>query len=324
MFRHVIATVVAAGLLAAPIVSTRPASAQASAVGTTKLLLGFPAGSNTDLLGRVLAEALRERLGSTVEVENRPGAAGVTALEAVARAAPDGGTIGFAAPTLVTLRHVVKDLTIDPRTDLTPISVFAATPVVLTAAPGFPPRDLAALRETLRAAPGTRCGTPGNGSFLHLATVLMTNALGVGCEAVHYANLTQAFADLQAGAIQLYMNLLPAALPMLRDGRARGLALASTSRHPLAPDVPIAAEAIPGFELVGWFTLTAPRGVPEAVVKRLEEAAVAAARHPAVVAKLNGLGAEAVGLNAVESAVKLKAEDERWGQVAKGLGLAAN
>ncbi|WP_439576452.1 Bug family tripartite tricarboxylate transporter substrate binding protein [Elioraea sp.] len=323
MSRHPFRVAVVIGLFAG-IAGAESASAQGMSTGPTRLVLGFPAGSNTDLLGRVLAEALRERLGSTVEVENRPGAAGVTALEAVARASPDGGTIGFAAPTLVTLRHVVKDLTFDPRTDLTPISVFAATPVVLTSAPGFPPRDLAALRESLRAAPGTRCGTPGKGSFLHLATVLLTNAMGVACEAVHYANLTQAFTDLQMGTIQLYMNLLPAALPMLRDGRARGLALASSSRHPLVPDVPVAAETIPGFELVGWFTLTAPRGLPEAVVRRLEGAAVAAARDPTVVAKLNALGAEAVGLNAVESAAKLKAEDERWGQVAQGLGLAAN
>jgi tripartite-type tricarboxylate transporter receptor subunit TctC len=165
-----------------------------------RLLVGFPPGSNTDLLARVLAEALQPRLRRTVRVDNRPGAGGGVATEAVMQAAPDGGTLGFASPSLAIAGHVARTPFYDPRADLTWISIFAATPVVLLAAPDHPARDLRSLGEALRARPGaTRCGTPGAGTFLHLATVLLTRALGAGCEAVHYLDLDRAMADLQAG-----------------------------------------------------------------------------------------------------------------------------
>ena len=207
-----------------------------------RLLVGFPPGSNTDLLARVLAEALQPRLRRTVRVDNRPGAGGGVATEAVMQAAPDGGTLGFASPSLAIAGHVARTPFYDPRADLTWISIFAATPVVLLAAPDHPARDLSSLGEALRARPGaTRCGTPGAGTFLHLATVLLTRALGAGCEAVHYLDLDRAMADLQAGRLQLYANLLPAGLPLIREGRARALAVASGERHPLVPEVPTVA-----------------------------------------------------------------------------------
>jgi len=149
-----------------------------------RLLVGFSPGSNTDLLARVLAEALQPRLKRTVRVENRPGAGGSVATEAVLQAAPDGATLGLAAPTLAIAQHVTRNQLYDPRADFTWISIFAATPIVLLATRDFPARDLRSLREFLRAHPDTRCGTPGAGTFLHLATVLLTRALGAECAAV--------------------------------------------------------------------------------------------------------------------------------------------
>jgi tripartite-type tricarboxylate transporter receptor subunit TctC len=289
-----------------------------------RLLVGFPPGSNTDLLARVLAEALQPRLRRTVRVDNRPGAGGGVATEAVMQGAPDGGTLGFASPSLAIVGHVARTPFYDPRADLTWISIFAATPVVLLAAPDHPARDLRSLGDALRARPGaTRCGTPGAGTFLHLATVLLTRALGAGCEAVHYLDLDRAMADLQAGRLQLYANLLPAGLPLIREGRARALAVASAERHPLVPEVPAVAETVPGLELVGWFSLVGPRGLPEPLVARLERAATEAARDPAVAARLRALGAEPVGAGGAELAATLRATDATWGEAARAAGPAA-
>jgi tripartite-type tricarboxylate transporter receptor subunit TctC len=288
-----------------------------------RLLVGFPPGSNTDLLARVLAEALQPRLRRTVRVDNRPGAGGGVATEAVMQAAPDGGTLGFASPSLAIAGHVARTPFYDPRADLTWISIFAATPVVLLAAPDHPARDLRSLGEALRARPGaTRCGTPGAGTFLHLATVLLTRALGAGCEAVHYLDLDRAMADLQAGRLQLYAGLLPAGLPLIREGRARALAVASGERHPLVPEVPAVAETVPGLELVGWFSLVGPRGLPEPLVARLERAATEAARDPAVAARLRALGAEPVGAGGAELVATLRATDATWGEAARAAGPA--
>jgi tripartite-type tricarboxylate transporter receptor subunit TctC len=289
-----------------------------------RLLVGFPPGSNTDLLARVLAEALQPRLRRTVRVDNRPGAGGGVATEAVMQAAPDGGTLGFASPSLAIAGHVARTPFYDPRADLTWISIFAATPVVLLAAPDHPARDLSSLGEALRARPGaTRCATPGAGTFLHLATVLLTRALGAGCEAVHYLDLDRAMADLQAGRLQLYANLLPAGLPLIREGRARALAVASGERHPLVPEVPTVAETVPGLELVGWFSLVGPRGLPEPLVARLERAATEAARDPAAAARLRALGAEPVGAGGAELVATLRATDATWGEAARAAGPAA-
>jgi tripartite-type tricarboxylate transporter receptor subunit TctC len=312
--------------IAAAAITTTPAPAVAQdalPARELRLLVGFPPGSNTDLLARVLAEALQPRLRRTVRVDNRPGAGGGVATEAVMQAAPDGGTLGFASPSLAIAGHVARTPFYDPRADLTWISIFAATPVVLLAAPDHPARDLRSLGEALWARPGAaRCGTPGAGTFLHLATVLLTRALGAGCEAVHYLDLDRAMADLQAGRLQLYAGLLPAGLPLIREGRARALAVASGERYPLVPEVPTVAETVPGLELVGWFSLVGPRGLPEPLVARLERAATEAARDPAVAARLRALGAEPVGAGGAELVATLRATDATWGEAARAAGPA--
>ena len=309
-----------------------PAAAQQRAVDAdtrpVRLLVGFPVGSNTDQAARVLAGALRERLGGRpVEITNQPGTAGSVAAEAVARAAPDGTTLGFFSSSLAIAAHVARGLPFDPRTDFTPISLVATVPFVVLVSPDHPARDLRQLAEALRARPDTRCVTPGAGSFTHLTTVLLTRALGTaaaGCEAVHYSDPGQAMADLRAGTVQLYVTAAPSALPAAREGRARALAVTSGRRLAAAPEVPTAAEAgLPGFEAEAWWALLGPRGLPEAVAGRLERAAVEAARDPAVAERLRGLGAEPVGSTGAELAATLRAEDAKWGEATRAAGLAA-
>ena len=288
-----------------------------------QLLVGFSPGSNTDLLARVLAEALHPRLRRPVRVQNRPGTGGGVATEAVVWAEPDGGTLGFGAPSLVIAPHFARGQPYNTRTQLTWIGIVAATPVVLLAAPGFPARDLRALGAALRARPDTSCGTPGAGTFLHLATVLLMRALAAECRAVHYDDLERASFDLQTGRLELYATHLPIGLAMMREGRARAIAIASRERHPLAPGVPAVAETAPGFELVGLYSLVGPRGLPAAAVARLEEAVMEAVRDPAVAARLRALGAEPVGVTGAELASRLREEDAKWAEVVRTVGLAA-
>ena len=312
-----------AGFVAAPV----PAAAQqrAPTADTITLMVGFPIGSNTDQAARVLSEALRERLGGrTVEITNRPGHAGSVAAEAVARAAPDGATLGFFSSSLAIARHVARGLPFDPRTDFTPISLVATAPFVVLVGPDNPAQNLRQLGEALRSQPDTRCVTPGAGSFTHLTTVLLTRAMGVGCEAVHYSDPGQAIADLRAGRIQLYVNTVPTGLPAVRENRARALAITAGRRLSTAPEIPTAAEAgLPGFTAEAWWGLFAPRGLPEALKVSLERAAMEAARNPAVAARLRALGAEPVGSTAAELAGTLQADDAKWGEAARAAGIAS-
>ncbi|HYI81929.1 MAG TPA: tripartite tricarboxylate transporter substrate-binding protein, partial [Acetobacteraceae bacterium] len=221
-------------------------------------------------------------------------------------------------------RHVARGLPFDPRTDFTPISLVATAPFVVLVGPDNPAQNLRQLGEALRSQPDTRCVTPGAGSFTHLTTVLLTRAMGVGCEAVHYSDPGQAIADLRAGRIQLYVNTVPTGLPAVRENRARALAITAGRRLSTAPEIPTAAEAgLPGFTAEAWWGLFAPRGLPEALKVSLERAAMEAARNPAVAARLRALGAEPVGSTAAELAGTLQADDAKWGEAARAAGIAS-
>jgi tripartite-type tricarboxylate transporter receptor subunit TctC/dienelactone hydrolase len=300
------------------------AAAAGAGAGAVRLLVGFGLGSNNDWVARVVAETLRERLGRPVVVENLPGRAGATAAEAVARAAPDGATLGLLPTSLATVRHASPGgVAFDPLADFAPLSLVATTPSVVLVAPGHPARDLGGLAAALRAAPDTPCATPGEGSFPHLSTALLVRALGAACRAVHYAEPAQALADLATGRVQIYVNNAPTSLPAVRAGRATALAVTSRERLAAAPELPTVSESLPGFEAVSWFALFGPRGLPANVAARLERAAQQAARDPTEARRLRVLGAESVGSSAAELAALLRAEDAKWAGAARAAGLAA-
>lgn len=304
--------------------SAAPAPTPAPVAGPVRLLVGFSLGSNTDWIARMAAEALRERLGRPVVVENVPGRAGAAAAEAVARATPDGSTLGLFSPSLVTARRMSRGATFDPLADFAPLGLVAAAPSVVLVAPGHPAQDLRGLAAALRAAPDTPCATPGEGSFLHLSTELLVRALGAACRAVHYSEPGQALADLAAGRVHLFVNSPLTGLPLVREGRAKALAVTSSRRLAAVPAVPAAAETAPGFEAVAWFALLAPRGLPASVAARLERAVADALRDPAMARRLRVLGAEPLGYSPFETAALLRAEDAKWAEAARAAGLAVD
>ncbi len=308
----------AAGL----VLSAAPARAQEQpGGGPIRLLVGFPPGGGADLAARVLAAGLQSRLGQPVVVENRVGAAGIVAAEAVARAAPDGATLGVAAPLgLAVARHTSRALPFDPHADFTPLSLFAAAPMLVLVAPDHPARDLRELAEALRAEPDPACGSP-TGPGHTLVTKLLVRGLGAACRHVPYPDPSKAPGDLRAGTIRAYVSVPPPVLPAVREGGARVLAVAAPQRVAFLAGVPTVAETLPGFEAVDAWALLGPPGLPLELAARLERAAMETARDPAAAARLRALGAEPVGSSAAELAETLRAEDARWGEAVRQGGL---
>ena len=288
-------------------------------------LVGFPPGGAPDLLTRILAQRLEAELGQAVVVENRPGAAGNLAAAALARAAPDGLTFGtlFAA-TLAVNRHVYRNLPFDPRRDFALLSEFARFPSAVMVHPSVPVSSVAELGAWMRAqgAPPI-CATPGAGVIPHLATEMLLRRLGARCELVHYRGNPDALRDLAAGRAQVMVDAFPTALPLVRDGRARAVAMTGARRSPLAPELPAVAETLPGFETASWLAVGAPAGLPEAIAARMGAAVMAAARDPDTARRFAALGAEAIGSTREELAARIAAEDARWGELVRAAGITA-
>jgi tripartite-type tricarboxylate transporter receptor subunit TctC len=289
-------------------------------------IVGFPAGGAPDLLTRILAQKLEVELGQTVVVENRPGAAGNLAAAALARSAPDGVTFGtlFAA-TLAVNRHLYRNLPFDPMRDFTLISEFARFPSAVMVHPSVPVSSIAELGAWLKAQTTPPiCATPGAGVIPHLATEMLLRRLEARCELVHYRGNPDALRDLAAGRAQVMVDAFPTALPLVRDGRARAVAVTSSQRSRLLPEVPTVAEALPGFETASWLAVGAPARLPAAIAARMGHAVMAAARDPDTVQRFAALGAEAIGSTSEELARRVATEDERWGELVRASGITVD
>src|SRR3954452_22154559 len=312
----------------AALTMTTPTSGRAASWPDRPLrwIVGFPAGGAPDLLTRMIAQRLEAELGQTIIVENRPGAAGNLAAAALARAAPDGLMFGtlFAA-TLAVNRHVYRNLPFDPRRDFTLISEFARFPSAVMVHPSVPVSSIAELGAWMRAqAAPPICATPGAGVIPHLATEMLLRRLGARCELVHYRGNPDALRDLAAGRAQVMVDALPTALPLVRDGRVRAVAVTSAQRSPPMPELPAVAETLEGFETASWLAVGAPAGLPEAIAARLSAAVMAAARDPDTARRFAALGAEAIGSTREELAARVAAEDERWGELVRAAGITAD
>jgi tripartite-type tricarboxylate transporter receptor subunit TctC len=312
----------------AALAATAPSSGRAASWPERPLrwIVGFPPGGAPDLLTRILAQRLEPELGQTVVVENRPGAAGNLAAAALARAAPDGLTFGtlFAA-TLAVNRHVYRNLPFDPRRDFALLSEFARFPSAVMVHPSVPVSSVAELGAWMKAqAAPPICATPGAGVIPHLATEMLLRRLGARCELVHYRGNPDALRDLAAGRAQVMVDAFPTALPLVRDGRARAVAMTGARRSPLAPELPAVAETLPGFETASWLAVGAPAGLPEAIATRMGAAVMAAARDPDTARRFAALGAEPIGSTREELAARVAAEDARWGELVRAAGITAD
>jgi tripartite-type tricarboxylate transporter receptor subunit TctC len=311
-----------AGSAPAALAQTAPAATDGRQ--PIRLLIGFPPGGGVDQASRIFAEALGQRLFRPVLAENRTGARGNVAAEEVARATPDGNTLGVVtATTLLLNRHLSRQMGYDPQADLTPISRFASLPFLVLAPPGQGLRTIGDLAEILKARPST-CGTPGAGTAQHLALELLVRSLGARCDFVHFRGLAGALPELLNGGVQVYVEAAVIGLPLVRESRVRLLAVTSRTRSALLPETPTVAETVAGFEAETWLALMGPRGLPDSVLAKLEAAAIAVARDAGVVQRLRALSAEPIGGTRTELAATIRAQDSIWGPVARAAGLTAD
>ena len=290
-----------------------------------RLVVPFQPGGGSDTLARMLAEKLSPKWGQPVIVENRTGAGGNVGAEFVAKAAPDGYTLFVSSPGPVVInKSLYRSLPFDPD-GFVPVSIIANNYSVLVVHPKVSAGSVASLIAYARANPDKlNYASAGSGTTLHLAGELFKSLTGVKITHVPYKGAGPGFAALLGGEVDMMFVDVYIALPHVRAGKLRALALSGGQRDPLLPGVPVMSEVLPGFEFQVWQGIVAPAGTPAGVVARVSAAVAEAVKQPDVVKRLADTGLHAVGSTPAEMGVVMKAVRERWGKVIRETGARAD
>lgn len=319
----------ALGVIAACAHATGPAHAQGQGQDypsrPVRSVVPFAAGGLNDTLSRLFAQALSERLKATFVIDNRPGAGGTTGTAIVAQAVADGYTLLFSSSTTIAVSpHLFTRLAYDPVRDFAPITSLATVESVLLVNPATPAKTVKEVVALARAQPGQiRYGSVGIGSSQHIAGALFGTLARVELLHVPYKAAGQVLADLLNGSIALDFEPMPTALPHIRAGRLRPVAVTSTKRSQVLPEVPTIAESLPGYEMSLWTGLLAPRGTPRPVVERLNGTIAEVLASTDMKERLIGLGAAPLGDTPERFAAFIRHEVERMGEVVKASGATA-
>ena len=303
-----------------------PAPAQTYPTRPVTIVAPYAAGGGADLIARLMAQKLTERLGQSFVVENRLGAGGVIAASSVAKATPDGYTLLVAASTQLAIQVTLhKKLPYDPATDFMPIALLASVPFVLTVNPSVPAHSVADLIKLAKAEPGKLTfGSSGVGGPPHLFTELLKTMTGIEMTHIPYKGTAQAITDVVAGHVPIIFSDLAPAIPLIKDGRLRALAVSASSRLPLLPDVPPFSEAAnaPDFEAVSWHVLLVPSKTPKEIVDRLHAEMTKIMSDPAMAEKAANIGLIPITPPSVaETSSYIKSEQAKWGALVEKLGL---
>jgi tripartite-type tricarboxylate transporter receptor subunit TctC len=307
----------------------KPAASQPAAYPsrTIKMIVPYPAGGTTDLLGRLVADQFKAGLNATCIVENKPGAGTTLGAEQVARSEPDGYTLLMATSTTLAINKTLyKKLPYDPVKDFTPIALVAGVPFALIVNPMLPPKTLAEFIAYAKSKPGELAyGSAGNGSPQHLGAEMLKTAAGIDIRHVPYRGSVPAMIDIIAGHIPFMIVDLQPALQQIREGKVRVLGVTTPKRVAAAPDIPTLAESgLPGFELVAWQGVVAPAGLPRPIVDQLAAQLAKLVADPATRDKLTTLSLEPLSGSTPDSfATYVKTEVDRWAVVVKASGAEA-
>ncbi len=289
-----------------------------------RLVVPFPPGGGTDVVGRLLAVGLSKELGKTVVVDNVAGATGTIGSAQVARAAPDGYTLvlGISA-THAIAPAIFPKLPYDPLRDFVPVSRLFYGGNVLVAGPAFAGRDLPALIAAARR-PGADLayGSWGNGSGGHLAGESLNVSSGIHLRHIPYKGVSPMLTDVMGGTLPVAMSDLAGTLPLIRSGKVRALAVSGSERSPALPDVPTFAESGVAFRVDSWFALFAPARTPPDIVDKLERAAQAAMRDPAIKAQVGTLGMRYAPQPRAAFAEQMRSDAAAWAALVKSSGAA--
>jgi tripartite-type tricarboxylate transporter receptor subunit TctC len=307
---------VLAASMAWPLLGPSPVGAQAWPTRTITLVVPFAAGGGTDAIARVVAEKLSARIGQPVVVENKAGAASAIGTAYVAKAAPDGYTLLMTTNSALVILPLIQpagSLNYD-RTDFNLIGLTGILPNLLIVSPKVPANTTAELIAYAKERPGQLSfASSGNGTITHLIGELFNARAGINAVHVPYRTGVQSAPDVMEGRIQYIFDNIIWSLPQVRAGKIKGLAITTSRRSPLAPDIPTVAETVPGFEGITWLGLAAPAKTPDAVVARLDNELRAVLAEPDVIAKLAATGAEPPTAPGPEGMRTLLAQDiERW------------
>ena len=287
------------------------------------LVVGFPPGSQPDIVARLLAGQLSEGLGKPIFVENVTGAAGNIAAERVAKAAPDGYTIGLLSQTHLVVNPSLYKLPYDPVTDFAPISQIAVSPQMLVVHSAVPAKTVNELIALAKARPGELTfASSGSGTGTHVAAELFKSTTAVDIRHIPYKGVVAAIPDLLAGRVTMMFSPIPVVLPLVREGKLHALAVTSLTRSSVVPEVPTLAESgYPGFEATNWYGLVAPASTSVAIVHKLYSETVAVLAAPQLRAKLGDLGLQVIGNSPNEFAAAIKLEIPKWARVIKEAGI---
>jgi tripartite-type tricarboxylate transporter receptor subunit TctC len=315
---------VATAAVAASAWPFRPVQAQTAFPSRPlRILIGFPPGGGIDILARIIAPKMAERLGQPVVVENRPGANGVVATQAVASGEPDGHTIFFGTTGNLAVNPVLySNLPFDVARDLMPLSHVASLAFVMVVKPSLPARDLAEFVALAKARPGQLTfASSGNGGLPHLSGELLNMAAGIQTLHVPYRGSAPAMTDVVAGQVDVMFDALAITGPHIAEGRVRALATTGQNRMAALPEVPAAREVLPGFEVVNWYGMSVRAGTPPGIMAQLHAELVRALRLPEVQERAATLGLDLVGSTPEEFGALQRAEMEKWGEVIRRGGV---
>jgi tripartite-type tricarboxylate transporter receptor subunit TctC len=284
-----------------------------------RFIVPYPPGGPTDIMGRIVAQAVQGPLGQPFVVENRAGANGLIGSEQAARAAPDGSTFLVNASAHVIVPHLTPNMPIDVLADFAPVTNIAAVPLWLVVNPALPVRSVAEFIAYARANPGRIAyASSSQGGAPHLAGELFKLMTGTDLVHVPYRGSGPAGQDLIAGTVQAMFDSVPASAGAVRDGRLRALGVTTRNRIAPFPDLPTIAEAgVPGYEISTWYGIWAPARTPPAIIARLQQAVANAARNPETRARFDALGAEPVADSPEDYARFVRAEFDRWGKLVR-------
>ena len=326
---HKRSTIIAALAAAAAVAAFASAPARAqSGSKPVRIVVPYEAGGPSDILSRLVGDGLRERLGMTVISENKPGAGGNIGHDHVAKSAPDGHTLllGYIGPLAINPALYGSKLPYRPTEDFTPVSLLVTTALVAVVNPAMPAKNMDELvRHAKASSKGLAYASGGNGSANHMAGELFRLSTGLDLVHVPYKGIVVATMDVVSGRVDLMFDGLSVALPQIKGGKLRALAVTSRERVPSLPDVPTMQESgFKDFDVSAWFGLLAPAGLPPAMLERLEKATNEIMRTPEAISRVEKLGMVARPTSSKQFGQFIREENERWAKVIKASGVRAD